>query len=98
MLGLTDAQKEKRNERSKTLIEIYAGKNLENIIFSDEKLFSLEEVHSPQNNRAYACSFEDISEQDRTATRFANEKKIMVLGRVSKKCKLPLVFFDQASR
>ena len=71
---------------------IYAGKNLENIIFSDEKLFSVEEVISPQNSRVYACSLEDISEQDRSVTRFANEKKIMVWGGISKKGKHPLVF------
>ena len=73
---------------------IYAGKNLENIIFSDEKLFNVEGVHNPQNNRVYACSFEDIHEQDRTVTRFANEKKIMVWGEVSKKGKLPFVFVE----
>lgn len=92
--GLTDVQKEKRNERSKTLIEVYAGKNLENIIFSDEKLFTVAEAHNPQNNRVYACSFEDISEQDRTVTRFASEKKIMVWAGISKKGKLPLIFVE----
>ena len=39
--GLTSDQKEKRYERSKTLLEQHGGTDLEHLVFSDEKLFGV---------------------------------------------------------
>ena len=92
--GLTVAQIKKRFERAKHLISLYAGKKLDQIIFSDEKLFSIEEKCNPQNDRIYAASIEDIPEDMRTVHRFAHESKVMVWAGVSKIGKLPLVFVE----
>ena len=49
--GLTAPQREKRLERSKSLLSQHASENLTRIIFSDEKLFRVEKSHNPQNVR-----------------------------------------------
>ena len=73
--GLSIEQKRKRLHRSKALLERHAGENLEKIIFSDEKLFSVEESFNNQNVGVYAASFQDIQEELRTVQRFQSEKK-----------------------
>ena len=68
--GLTRLQEKKRLERSKVLLERYADEKLDEIIFSDEKLFGVEERFNKQNDRIYALSIEDIPEYMRTVQRF----------------------------
>lgn len=51
--ALTIAQKKKRVQRSKIILDWHAG---DEIIFSDEKLFVLEETYNAQNDRIYVCS------------------------------------------
>jgi len=53
----------KRYDRSKEFLIRHARQNLDRIIFSDEKLFSVEESYNSQNVRVYATSFEDIPEE-----------------------------------
>lgn len=96
--GLSLKQMEKRHDRSKELLSWHARQNLDKIIFSDEKLFSVEESYNSQNVRVYASSFEDIPEELRTVQRFQNEKKVMIWCGVSKKGKLPLVFIEPGTK
>ena len=83
-----------RLERSKNLLDRYAGHDLDFVIFSDEKLFSVEESFNSQNVRIYAACIEDIREELRTFQRFQHEKKVMIWCGVSKRGKLPLVFIE----
>lgn len=92
--GLTNAQKKKRHERTKKLIEVYAREKLDQIIFSDEKIFSVEETVNKQNNRVYAVAIEAIPDNIRLVQRFSHASKIMVWAGLSKKGKLPLVFVE----
>ena len=96
--GLTSAQIEKRRVRSKELLKRHGKSNLEHIVFSDEKLFSVEERFNSQNSRIYALSIEDIPEHMRTVQRFQNEKKLMVWCAISKKGKFPMVFVESGTR
>jgi hypothetical protein len=92
--GLTDAQKEKRLVRSKQLLERHGSSDLEQLVFSDEKLFSVQEKLNSQNTCIYSLSIEDIPEHLRTVQRFQSEDKVMVWCAVSKKGKFPLVFVE----
>ena len=77
--GLTNASISKRFDRCRMLKSRHAGKNLESIVFSDEKLFSVEERMNSQNVRVYSVSFEDIPEEIRTVQRFQKENKVCSL-------------------
>src|SRR5690349_17342654 len=55
--GLTTAQKVKRHQGSKFLLDWHAG---DEIIFSDEKLFLLQDSHNAQNDRVYPKFSNDI--------------------------------------
>jgi len=92
--ALTQNQHAARLERSKALLERFGSQDLDMLVFSDEKLFSVEERYNSQNVRIYAASFEDIPEHMRTVQRFQAEKKIMVWCAVSKKGKFPMVFVE----
>ena len=96
--GLTPLQTEKRFKRSKVLLERYAREKIQKIIFSDEKLFGVEEQLNSQNDRIYAASFEDIPEHLRIDESFKNEQKIMVWCGVSYKGKLPMVFIEPGTK
>ena len=96
--GLTQKQQAKRLPRIKALLERFADKDLDRLVFSDEKLFCLEEKHNSQNVRVYAASFEDIPEHLRTVERFLYEKRIMIWCGVSKKGKLPLHFVEPGTK
>jgi hypothetical protein len=93
--GLTTNQRTKRLERSRLLLERYGQKSVENIIFSDEKLFVIEQHLNAQNDVVYAASFDDIPEHVRTVQRFQKSSSIMVWGALSKKGKFPLIFVDK---
>lgn len=90
--GLTDAQKVKRYERSKLLLDWHAG---DEIIFSDEKLFLLQESHNAQNDRVYAATLDDIPSNKRNVQRFQNVSSVMVWGAISPRGKLPLIFIEK---
>lgn len=95
MHGLTAAQNLKRLDRSRKLAKRHAGRKVENIIFSDEKFFTMEQHHNAKNNVVYSASFEDIPEHKRTVQRFQSASGLMVWGAVSYRGKLPLVFIDR---
>lgn len=90
--GLSNAQKVKRFERSKILLDWHAG---DEIIFSDEKLFLLQESHNTQNDRVYATSLDNIPTNKRQVQRFQNVSSVMVWGAISRRAKLPLVFIEK---
>lgn len=90
--GLTTAQKKKRFERSKMLLSWRRG---DEIIFSDEKLFLLQESHNAQNDRVWCASIEKIPDNKRQVQRFQNVSSVMVWGAISKRGKFPLVFIDK---
>ncbi len=96
--GLTQQQRVKRHQRAKMLLKRFANQEIDQIVYSDEKLFSVEERVNRQNVRIYAVSFEDIPEHMRTVQRFQNEDKTMVWAGCSKKGKLPLVFVDPGTK
>jgi transposase len=93
--GLSANQRVAREVRSKRLLRRHAAQTVANIVFSDEKLFVVEESFNPQNNRVYGLSIEAIPEHLRTVQRFQKPGSLMVWGAMSKMGKCPLVFVDK---
>jgi inhibitor of nuclear factor kappa-B kinase subunit alpha len=92
--GLSMQQRRARLERSKALLQRYGFGDVDRIVFSDEKLFVVEESLNSQNDRIYAAAFEDIPEQERTVQRFQKPGSVMIWGAVSSRGKFPLVFVE----
>jgi inhibitor of nuclear factor kappa-B kinase subunit alpha len=93
--GLTTKNKEDRVKRCKVLLKRHGQKSVENLIFSDEKMWLLQESHNAQNDRIYAVSTREVPQQVRTVQRFQNSSAVMVWGGVSHNGKLPLIFIDK---
>jgi len=92
--ALTAAQKKKRFDRSKLLLKRFKDGNLNSIVFSDEKLFVIEEKWNPQNRRVYAARFEDIPEEKRFVLHTQKPCSAMVWAAVSARGKFPLKFVE----
>jgi inhibitor of nuclear factor kappa-B kinase subunit alpha len=93
--GLSAAQKKQRLIRCNRLLRRCASYRVKSIVFSDEKLFTVEEKLNKQNDRIYAVAFEAIPEKFRTVQRFQSRSSIMVWGAVSGQGKFPLVIIDK---
>ena len=65
------------------------------ILFSDEKLFMLQQAHNPQNDRVWSVSLNDIHSSERFVERKQGSKSIMVWAAVSIEGKWPLLFIDK---
>lgn len=92
MHGLTDATISKRMLRSKILLSWHGG---DEIIFSDEKLFTLQATFNSQNDRLWAISLKDVPAEKRHVPRYQNASSVMVWGAICKRGTLPLVFIEK---
>ena len=77
------------------LLKRHGVRKVQKTIFSDEKLFLVQQSHNAQNNRVYSVAFEDLPEKVRTVQRFQNSNAVMVWGAISEKGKLRLIFIDR---
>jgi hypothetical protein len=75
--GLTSATVEK-----KILLSWHAG---DEIYFSDEKMFVLEQQLNMQNNRMFLVSLSDISREKVTVPRYQNASAVMVWAQFPEK-------------
>ena len=92
--GLSTKQMVARLERCKELLSRHDFDGVQRIVFSDEKLFVVEQKYNAQNDRIYALSIEDIPENIRTVQRFQKSSSTMIWGAVSYNGKLPLKFIE----
>ena len=103
---LTAEAKKKRFDRSWELLRRFSGGKHELIIFSDEKLFDIEQVGSnglfqhdsfqsfnPQNDRIWSAKAPET--EKRLVDRVQKAKSVMVWAAISRRGKTPLVFVDQ---
>ncbi|KAI6650797.1 hypothetical protein LOD99_7848 [Oopsacas minuta] len=95
---LSQLVKEKRVARYKGALGRYAVENLEKILFSDEKIFTIQEATNVQNDSILASSPSKVDEKFRYVSRIQNPKSVMDWARVSKMGRTPLVFVPQGSR
>lgn len=90
--GVSEATREKRLNRAKMILSRHAGQEF---VFSDEKLFVLQQPHNVQNDRVWAPTRDSIPECSLNIPRFQSAASVMVWGAVCKRGKLPLVFIEK---
>jgi hypothetical protein len=73
---------------------VHAG---DEIVFLYEKLFLLQEAHSPQNNRMWAVLFASAA-SNKLVARFQYMFWVMIWDVVSKICKMTLLFTDRGGK
>ena len=92
---LTPTLRQKRFERSKKLLARLAVGAENNILFSDEKIFTVEESHNSQNDRILAPSSKDIRDEKKFIDRVQKPQHLMVWAGVSASCRTNLIFVSQ---
>lgn len=90
--GVSGLSKQKRLERCKNILAGHAG---DEMIFSDEKIFVLEQFHNSQNDRVWSANIENIPEHKRHVPRFQNAVSVMVWAAISTRGKFPLIFIEK---
>lgn len=88
---LTDDNKRIRLERCRELLKRAATPNWERILFSDEKLFSVEQSYNGQNDRIWSTSSPGNAS---IVQHRQNPKSVMVWAGICATGKTPLVFID----
>ena len=86
---------EKRLRRSKKLLNRMKRCTLPNIVFSDEKLFTVQQAHNRQNDRVLSKTINSIPVNTGKVLRSQKPASVMVWAAVSKRGKSPLVFIPQ---
>lgn len=92
--GLNVAQRKKRVDRCRMLLRRFKKGDEKSIVFSDEKLFVVEEKWNAQNSRVYAAKIEDIPETKRTVIQSQKPGSLMIWAAVSSYGKFPLKFIE----
>ena len=96
--SLTDTVIHKRVQRCRKLLTWLKSVNPKRIVFSDEKIFSIDEKFNSKNSCIYSISRKDIPEQFRTVQKSQHPKSIMVWAGISSIGKTPLVFVPEGTK
>lgn len=91
---LSQATKKRRLERSKKLLQRIKSQTVPNLVFSDEKLFTVSQAHNPQNDRILLRNAQERSERGGQVLRAQNPASVMVWAAISETGRSPLVFVD----
>uniref|UniRef100_A0A0N4W3R9 HTH_Tnp_Tc3_2 domain-containing protein n=1 Tax=Haemonchus placei TaxID=6290 RepID=A0A0N4W3R9_HAEPC len=91
---LTASMKKNRVQKCKMLLQRFASARHRDIVFSDEKLFTLESTFNRQNDRVLCSTAEEANESGRIHGRSGHAEKIMVWAAITYEAKSPLVFID----
>ena len=89
---LSDAAKQQRLNRSKKLLRRHRNGMLSNLIFNDEKLFTVEAAYNHRNDTVLSKSLQDISPGLKKG-RTQKPASVMIWAAVSLEGKSPLTFF-----
>lgn len=92
---LTVPQKIFRVKKCRRLLKRYGAEKVKSILFTDEKLFNVEEHFNRQNDRVYAKSVKDIPKKIRGVKRSHFPGSVMVWAGVSWFGKAPLHFVEK---
>ena len=84
--------RKKRVDRSRVLKTRYANRTHENVLFTDEKIFTIEEATNSQNDRILARPSSDIFEDLRFVDRNHHPTSVMVWAGVSRNRRTKLIF------
>jgi hypothetical protein len=89
---LSDQNKAIRLQRSKVLLTHVAGQNFEEILFTDEKIFTVEAFHNHQNDRSWSTESPGSSG---IVSHRQHPSYVMVWAGICATGKTPLVFVDE---
>ncbi|XP_026476402.1 uncharacterized protein LOC113382056 [Ctenocephalides felis] len=89
---LTPKQQQVRLQRAKELLRRAESGKFPNIVFSDEKIFSIAQFVNSQNDRVYLTERSDKNMSHRLATRRQHPPQIMVWAAVTADGRSPIVF------
>ena len=92
---LSVATKKKRLERAKLLLKKLLDDTQPTILWTDEKLFTIQAIHNPQNNRIWTKNKESVTVELRTSFRRQKPASVMVwAGVTSNGLTTPLIFVE----
>ena len=93
---LPQATKTKRLQRAKLLLENLRDGTQPPVLWTDEKLFTAQAVHNPQNDRIYAVNKSELLLNDRLTFRRQKPASGMVWAEVtSTREKTPLITIEE---
>ena len=95
---LSATQKRNRVIRCKQLLRRHDIRNISHVLFSDEKIFTIEEAHNPQNVRIYAPDRQSIPRSKKQVFRTQHPASVMVWAGVSCQGKTNLIFIPQGTK
>jgi transposase len=93
---LTNAVKDARFKRCKQLKKRFVANSHRQIVFSDEKLFTIEQAQNQQNDRTWKSK--PPQKEDRIVSRTQKPKSVMVWAGITHNGKTPLIFLEQGQR
>jgi inhibitor of nuclear factor kappa-B kinase subunit alpha len=96
--GLNAAQRSARLTRCKLLLRRFTVKKVQSLIFSDEKIFTMEERLNAQNDRVWALTLKDIPPAARQVQHFQSSHSIMVWTAISTRAKFPIIFISPGQK
>ncbi|KAI6655371.1 hypothetical protein LOD99_2206 [Oopsacas minuta] len=92
---LSEVNKMRRYEKCLILGKRFTGGTHQSIVFSDEKIFTVEMTCNRQNSRILAPDRRSISSSIRTIKRTQKPASVMVWGAISSDGRTPLVLIDK---
>jgi len=92
---LSDATKKKRFERAKLLLNKVLDGTQPTVLWTDEKLFTVQAIHNPQNDRIWTENKDSVPVERRTSFRRQKPASVMVwAGVTSSGLKTLLIFVE----
>ena len=92
---LSEATKKKRLERAKMLLKKLLDDTQPTVLWTDEKLFTIQGIHNSQNDRIWTKNKESVPVERRTSFRRQKPASVMVwAGVTSSGLKTPLIFVE----
>lgn len=95
---LSAKDKDRRKAKASTLLKRFTDDEVDRIIFSDEKMFTVSERVNRQNDRVYAARKEDLPQAALKFRKAEFPAKIMVWGAVCSRGTLKLKFVDPGTK
>lgn len=92
---LTEPAKEQRLVKAKKLLTFFKQTRAHNVLFTDEKVFTIEVARNSQNHRQLLSPVNKNCQKRRIRTRTLFPKSVMVWGGITASGKTPLVFIQK---
>ncbi len=89
---LTEATKVKRLTRAKHLLSRIRKGTLKNVVFTDEKIFTVETFQNRHNDKVLARDISKVPTNQKTVFRIQHPASVMVWAGITAEGKAPLVF------